>query len=387
MLFKKNPVTGMDERRFTEIVPRRRKMIDQATDQPIVAEYGVNKLSKSLHPGVVKAKITQVKQHSADFKTLTLTSLAPNGRFPYFRAGQYVTVTAKIENSRVTRAYSLSSSPLEALCGKYEISVKRAGLLSSWLLDAPVGTEILVGEPSGDFHHDSLRDHNTIVAIAGGSGITPFVSMAKAIAEGAENFRLIVIYGVKTLDEAIVFPTDFADQRIKIVPVLSAQHVDGYEQGFVTAEIISKYAPKEANYFLCGPDAMYAFVGKELEKLGVSACRIRKEHNSVGDRLVENPLTFTLTVHIRDQVYAIPAKQNETVLVALERAGLAVPSRCRSGVCGFCHSKLIAGNYTVPAEFEYRRQADFKFAFIHPCCSYPDSDMEIDVPPLVALED
>ena len=75
------------------------------------------------------------------------------------------------------------------------------------------------------------------------------------------------------------------------------------------------------------------------------------------------------------------ALENETLLAAMERAGLKAPSRCKSGSCGFCHSRLISGEYHVNKEHEYRRLADFKFGFIHPCCTYPESDMEIDVPP------
>ena len=84
---------------------------------------------------------------------------------------------------------------------------------------------------------------------------------------------------------------------------------------------------------------------------------------------------------MRDQVYTVAALENETLLTAMERAGLKAPSRCKSGSCGFCHSRLISGEYHVNKEHEYRRLADLKFGYIHPCCTYPESDMEIDVPP------
>ena len=86
--------------------------------------------------------------------------------------------------------------------GYYEVTVQRAGFFSSWLLDeATVGTKVIVGEPSGDFYYDDIRDHETIVAIAGGSGITPFMSMAKAIEEGSEEFNLIIFYGARTKED------------------------------------------------------------------------------------------------------------------------------------------------------------------------------------------
>ena len=66
-------------------------------------------------------------------------------------------------------------------------------------------------------------------------------------------------------------------------------------------------------------------------------------------------------------------------MTAMERAGLKVPSKCRAGGCGFCHSKLVAGDFSIAGE-DKRRLADSKFGYIHPCCSYPDSDMELIVP-------
>lgn len=99
-----------------------------------------------------------------------------------------------------------------------------------------------------------------------------------------------------------------------------------------------------------------------------------------GDLPVENPARFTLTVHMRDEVYTIPAMQNDTLLTAMERAGLNAPNKCRASGCGFCHSKWLAGEYHVAEGRDGRREADRKFGFIHPCVTCPLSDMEIDVP-------
>ena len=101
-------------------------------------------------------------------------------------------------------------------------------------------------------------------------------------------------------------------------------------------------------------------------------------------RLLPKPLLEMAHNRIHLQ-YLKETKENETILIAMERAGLAAPSRCRSGVCGFCHSRLIKGTYKMVADF--RRIADKEFNFIHPCCSYPTSDLEIDVPPIDELKE
>ena len=160
--------------------------------------------------------------------------------------------------------------------------------------------------------------------------------------------------------------------------MLSEQKSDKYEQGFITAELIEKYAGREVSVFMCGPQAMYDFADKQLKKLGLSGKFVHKESNCTGVRDVE-PKEYPLTVHIRDEVFNVKASASETLLTAMERAGLNVPAKCRAGGCGYCHSRLISGKYTIAGD-DKRRLADKKFSFIHPCCTYPDSAIELEVP-------
>ena len=71
-------------------------------------------------------------------------------------------------------------------------------------------------------------------------------------------------------------------------------------------------------------------------------------------------------------------KACEPVLVAVERAGIEAPSRCRGGECGWCRTRLIQGKYFVPEHMEYRRAADKKHNYIHLCSTFPLGDMEIE---------
>lgn len=379
MLFNKNPD---DIKRFLEMNNDRRKIIDDTPATPLPKTYGVNELSKALHPNIIPAKIVSIIDACNNCKTIRLESISENKRFPYFKAGQFVTLSTNVGESFVTRPYSISSSPKEAMKGILEVTVQRAGLFSTYLLDeAKVGDEIYVGEPSGDFYYDNIRDSKNVVAIAGGSGITPFISMIKSLEENSDDFNLTLFYGARTRKDLIIDYNDVKSNKVKLVIVLSEEEAEGYEHGFITKEVLTKYLPDTYSVFMCGPDAMYNFVRGEFTKLGVSEYAIRQEHNSIGNRKIDNPRAFTLKVHVRDEIYTIPALENETLLAAMERAGIKAPSRCKSGSCGFCHSRLVKGEYFVDAKHEYRRQADLKFGYIHPCCTYPESDMEIDVPP------
>ena len=292
---------------------------------------------------------------------------------------------------------ALASSPKEALDGTYILTIKRVegGLASQYILDNwVVGTKVTASEPLGVFTYEPLRDAKTIIGIAGGSGITPFRSLAKAIADGDEDAELILLYGSRTLADA-VFQEEFkaleqACPKFKLVNVLSAEEAEGYEKGFITAELIKKYAPEgEYSIFLCGPQAMYEFVDKEIETLKLRKKFIRHElfgeyfnPSKEADYPADVALAFQITVRIAGEEKVITAKADESILRSLEANGIAAPAHCRSGECGWCHSKLVSGEVYVPKSVDGRREADYIYGYIHPCCSFPLSDLVMEVPPI-----
>ena len=377
--FKKQIFGFMDLLRFKKMVPKRRKHLAQGASTPLAKSYRVNETAAILHPGQKKASLCGIEKETSDTRTYTFELPSPM----FFKAGQYVTVRATVGESIVQRPYAISSSPYTALKEKkLSVTVKKTGFFSGYLFEnAKLGDEFTIGDPSGDFCHDGIRDCKHVVAIAGGSGITPFYSMAQAIKEESEDFDLTLIYGAKTQKD-IAFAEKLkaiAGEKFRFVCVLSDEKVKGYEHGFITADIIKKYAPEsEYTVMMCGPEAMYAFVSKELAGMGITGKRVRKEANCIGNRDVK-PNVYRLTVNICGERKEIEARAEETLLTAMERAGLKVPSKCRAGGCGYCHSKLVSGKFTVGGA-DKRRLADLKFGYVHPCCSYPDSDVELIVP-------
>lgn len=375
--FKRQIFGFMDLLRFKKMVPKRREKLAEGSSAPLPKTYRVNETAKILHPGYQSAKLTRIEQNTADTKTYTFETERPF----YFRAGQYVTLGCKVGESEVSRPYAISSAPKAALGRRVSLTVKKCGFFSGYLFDeAKVGDVFTLGDPSGDFCHEPVKDAGQLVGLAGGSGVTPFYSMAQAIADGTMDCALTLFYGAKTEAE-LIFKKELdalVSEKFKVVYVLSDEEKAGYEHGFIGADLIKKYVSGDFTAMLCGPAAMYAFADKELASLGLPLRRIKKEANCVGVRDVP-PQTYTLTVHIGFDTYTVPADARETVLTALERAGLKVPAKCRAGGCGFCHSKLVSGSFSV-AGADKRRIADKKFGYIHPCCSYPDSDMELIVP-------
>ncbi len=392
---------SLKAKKFFPMLSERQSRFDAAkAELPEISDNSMV-LAKALHPKRQYLKIAEVVERSDDCRSYTLVPDPDRGTtaLAYFGAGKYLTVFETIEDMPITRAYSISSSPKESLEGKYVLTIKLVdgGLMSKFIFDTwTVGREVEVSAPSGNFEYQPLRDAQKVICLAGGSGITPFISMANAIADGDEDFELTLLYGSRDVKN-ILFKEELDAleekcDKIKVVHVLSEQKgrlPKGMEKGFITAELIKKYAPADEKYsvFLCGPQQMYKFVDKELKKLDLEKKYIRHEmfgefHNpgSQEDYPAGVPENVKITVTIQDKTYIVRGKSSDSVMQTLEKNGISAPARCRSGECGFCHSHLLSGKVYVPAALEYRRLADYKFGCIHPCCSFPLTDLEINVP-------
>ena len=382
MKFKKQIFGFMDMLRFKKLVPNRREALANGSDQPLPTEYRTNNLAKALHPGYMEVELTHIVQLTPNMKNFTFKRV-DSSAFPFFRAGQYVSLQAKIGDSLVSRPYSISSSPDEALEGRLSLGIEDAGFFSGYMNnEAKIGDRFVMTEPSGEFHYENIRDKKNIVCIAGGSGITPFLSMAKSVAEGNEDYNMTLFYGAKDFED-LAYRDELEVLKksgVQIIYVLETAH-EGCEQGFVTAKMLKKYVDiNNSTFYMCGPVSMYTSILDELKPYNLPLKSVRKDAATCGDLDIDNPKTFRLTVHMRDKIYEIDAKENETLLTSMERAGLNAPNKCRAGGCGFCHSKWLGGEYIIAKGRDGRREADRKFGFIHPCVTYPQSDMEIDVP-------
>ena len=383
------------------VITKRLGTVSKASDAPAkdLLDYVPNKIAAALHPKAQHVVIKEIREFSPDMKSIYFAPDPAKGTssLAWFSAGQYLSIEVNVGGKIFKRPYSIASSPADTLNGFYMLTVKRVGggIVSQYILDNwKEGMEVTVSAPLGDFTYERLRDAATVIGIAGGSGITPFRSLAKAIYEGDEPCSLVLLYGSRTYADA-VFSDEIAGwakecDKIRLVNVLSNEEKEGCESGFITADLIKKYAPDgDFSIFMCGPQAMYNFADKEIEKLGIRRKFVRHElfgeyfHPEKNDDYKGNvEETFNLTVTIEGVTTTIPCKADTTLLRAMEDAGLNPPSDCRSGRCGWCHSKLISGDVYIPASVDGRRKADKLYGYIHPCCTFPLSDLAIDVPPM-----
>lgn len=394
-MWKLNP---MD---FTKMTPTRQAKIEAAPAAPLPAagSYKPNEIANALHPGKQYLKVVKIEEEVGNARRYYLAPDTEKGteKLAWFSAGQYLSVTLKIGNMTLTRPYSIASSPRDALNGIYMLTIQRVegGLASQFIHDNwQVGTEVTVSEPLGNFTYEPLRDAATVVGVVGGSSITPFRSLAMAIADGDEDADLVLIYGSRTLADTM-FQQDLKElearcDRIRVVNVFSDEELEGYEHGFITADLIRKYAPEgEYSIFVCGPQVMRKFVDREIETLGLRRKFIRNElfgeyfgPSKEADYPENVAPAFRVTVRIAGSERTITAPSDVSLLRSLEANGIAAPAHCRSGECGWCHSRLVSGEVYTPKSVDGRREADFLYGYIHPCCSFPLSDLVIEVPPV-----
>lgn len=356
----------------------------------------IGNVAREWHPGKLELVVTDIRTASPTAKTVRFEKVG-GGKLPPFYAGQFIALDFEIDGKTISRPYSISSAPFEARKdnGYVEITVRRSkgdGFIADYVNDGlTVGTKLLGNIGLGQFYYEPLRDAHHIMALAGGVGITPFASMAKEIANGTMDAELTILYGSVASND-IILKDELAaleSDRVHVVNVLSGDEPDWTgERGFLSAELIKKYSKGDTSYFICGPQVMYKFLREEIKKLDVPARRVRFEvfgqakdiTTFEGYPVEKKDETYTLTVMRGIHKDEIPAKANESLVVALERAGIRIETACRSGECGFCRTKVLKGEYYVCPENDGRRMADKDFNYVHACAAYPLSDMTVKIP-------
>jgi len=341
-----------------------------------------------LHPARIDLKVAEVRPETPSTRTLRLVPAA--GPLPPFQAGQYISLFVEVDHVRTSRPYSLSSPPNQS--GHYEITVRRVegGLVSNYLLDrVKPGDRLTASGPAGHFFHNPLFHKKDMVCLAGGSGITPFYSQVREILECGLDRTVTLIYGSRTVDE-ILFNDQLSSlaarfDNFSFIPVVEgpAAGWDG-PTGYITRQVIQETVGDvgEKTFYLCGPQAMYDFCLADLAALGVLRRRVRREVYGPPLAITQAPGwpaevsaedSFEVTVQ-GGPTFTLGAA--EPLLAGLERAGLAVPSLCRSGECSQCRVRVVSGSVFQPAGALVRR-SDRRYGYVHACVSYPLTDLEI----------
>lgn len=242
----------------------------------LIASRVVKRLTVRANPYYVAA----VERESHD-----TVSLYFDGPVPSFDPGQFMIVNLEKQQGGYSEShpYTISSAPED---DRLRLSAKAIGDFSSSVADVTPGSKALIEAPYGAFSYRTVPGQS-LVFIAGGIGITPFLSQLRALRARGESRRVRLIWGNKT-QEDIAFRDELqaAERELpdfSLVHVLSHEEWDG-ETGFVDAELIRKYVDdvETAEFFVCGPPVMMKMVIPLLGELGAPASRVHFERFALG---------------------------------------------------------------------------------------------------------
>ena len=207
-----------------------------------------------------------------------------DGPLPPFRPGQYVNVFVDVDGVPTSRPYSIASRPG---IGLLELTVrgKPGGFVAPYLLSqVQIGDELETTGPSGTFYHEPLIDGDDLVFLAGGSGITPFMSMIRDSVAQGRPLHIQLLYGCRVPDDVIygdeLAATAAREPDLHYTLVIS-EPPPGYAgpSGFLDAALIRDKVGDVTgkSFYVCGPNLMYDLCLSALETLGVPRHKIKRE--------------------------------------------------------------------------------------------------------------
>lgn len=329
-----------------------------------------------------------VDVHDETYDVKSFTFVSPERKKFAFSAGQYFMFELGIDNEEDGRCYSVSSSPLRA--NAITITVKRVagGKVSNWLHDnLKPDMKVRASGPLGKFVRPAAKKY---LFLSGGSGITPVISMARELADGAEPVDVVFLHAGRSPRD-LIFRDELANLanrlkgfRLHLLPedIGSERSWSGLS-GRISQAFLSLAVPdiSERIVMCCGPALFMLAARKISAELGVPDGNYWEESfdAAVVDEVavVEVAEAKPFKVQFSKQGKSIDVRADQTVLSCAKKSGVRIPSSCASGICGTCKSKLVSGAVDMKHDGGIR-QREIDAGYFLPCCSKPLSDLVVE---------
>jgi ring-1,2-phenylacetyl-CoA epoxidase subunit PaaE len=353
-------------------------------------------MSTLFHPLTVRA----IEADTTEAKIVTF-AIPPELRATFgFTQGQYLTLRATIDGQDLRRSYSICAGVDD---GELRVGVRRVkdGVFSNWINNRlKPGDVVQVMAPQGRFYVPIEPDaHRHHVGFAGGSGITPILSIMKTVLAREPHSRFTLVYGNRTL-QSTMFKEALEDLKNRYLTRLVLQYVfsdedvevplhNGLMNQAKIAEFLAGVLPAAdiAHAYICGPYQMNDEAEAALRAAGVPEERIHIERFGVapnsgnsgeaapGAALHEaqaGDAELATVVILRDGLKREFSfrKNQPSILDAASSCSLEVPFSCTSGVCGTCRAKLVEGQVRMDRNFALDK-ADLANGFVLTCQAHP----------------
>ena len=314
----------------------------------------------------------------------------------HFRAGQHLTLKATIGGEEVRRNYSLCTAPDEQ---DWMVTVKRiaGGVFSNWVGDTlKVGDIVDVLPPHGSFTTEfapSARRH--IVGIAGGSGITPVLSLLRTTLREEPQSQFTLLYGNRD-SSSIIFLDKLAELKDRYLGRLSLHHFLAEEEGDIDLfngmldrarcdQAITALVGDPGNidaWFICGPGPMMdaaegALLDRNIDKERIHIERFTADRPSAAlaaemAQLQTQAAGTTVSVTLDGRTRRV-AFTEANILDSARASGLPAPYACKAGVCATCRAKVTSGKVEMAARYGLTDE-EVAAGYVLTCQSVPVGD-------------
>jgi len=322
-----------------------------------------------------RATVTRIIKETADSRTYVL---APEEQPFSYRAGQFCTFKVTVDGEDLYRSYSMSSAPETDT--ELMTTVKRVngGKVSNWIIDNVVeGDELTMTRAAGTFVLGSASA--PLLAFAGGSGVTPILSLAKSAL--ASTDRAVRLLCADRDRGSAIFEAVLDDLVERYPGRLSVQrHLDD-EHGLLDAAGVEKFvgADHNADCYLCGPEGFMTIVRAALpdtanvlvEDFDASP-PVKAPAPEASEAAGEVDAGGTVTIRLDRKKASVPRVAGETLLESARRAGLSPPFSCEAGNCGTCMARLLEGEATMRTN-EVLEDDEIADGYILTCQAVPDT--------------
>jgi ring-1,2-phenylacetyl-CoA epoxidase subunit PaaE len=291
-----------------------------------------------------------------------------------FKAGQHLTLRATIDGEEVRRNYSLCTAPAES---DWMVTVKRigGGLFSNWVGDAlKPGDMLEVMVPHGSFTTNfDAANRRHLVGIAGGSGITPVISLIRTLLRDEPGSRFTLLYGNRD-SSSVIFLEALAALKDKHLGRLELYHfLDQEEQdielfnGMLNRarleQAIAQLVPDAADvdgWFICGPGPMMdaaegALLDRNIpgERIHIERFTADRPPEAVAREIAQLQTQaegVTVAVTLDGRTRRVPFAAGN-ILDSARASGLPAPFACKAGVCATCRAKVTSGKVEMAARY------------------------------------
>jgi uncharacterized protein YcbX/ferredoxin-NADP reductase len=345
-------------------------------DEIEVLEYKEKEIYDDLDAQKQEFVCVERERVARNFETFWLEP--QKGAMPDYKAGQHLPIELNLDGQVVKRLYTLSSSPSRP--GRLAISVKRidGGSVSNWLFEHfQVGDTLIADKPNGSFHLAN-DDHEPLLLLSAGSGVTPMMSMLRDLSDRDVVNNVVFFHQCSTVDD-IPFAEELKAleaQHENLTVMLSlTQSIDDWQglKGRFSLSHLKQIPDLTARQvFVCGPDGFMQKAKNLMLKKGLAEDHYHQEAFGVATATEDS--VKALQISIDGNVFE--GDNQKTLLEQAEEAGVSIAHTCRAGFCGACKVTVESGLVHQP-DVPAIQESEIAEGKVLACCSVPRTDVEI----------